>query len=148
LARTDERGQCRGTEGPIEPCRVIPFDIVSCILLHLPDLRTLASAIFVSRTFAASFDAARISITRTILIKMFGEEVLDHALILAWLLNDYGHTTSLAEQVMAIQPESFRPIPSSFMRSLIEIHQVTTIWVELWETRKIWANKWSVGEQR
>jgi hypothetical protein len=129
--------------------RVSPFDIVSCILLHLPDLRALASAIFVNRTLATSFDAARISITRTILFKMFGEEVLDHALILAWLLNDYGDTTSLAEQVMAIQPESFRPIPS-FMRSLVKIHQVTNIWVKPWETRKIWADKWrsSVGEKR
>lgn len=137
-------------EGQIEPCSVIPFDIVSCILLHLPNLRTLASTIFVNRTFTASFNAARVSITRTILVTIFEEEVLDHTLILAWLLNDHGRMTSLAEQIEAKQAENFRPIPSPFIRPLTEIHQVTNIWIELWETRKIWMEKSgpSLGEQQ
>jgi hypothetical protein len=119
----------------------LPFDIVTSILSHIPDLETLSDAILINKTFAASFTEFRLTITRTVVANMFGAELVDCVLMLAVVLAHKGPLKDEKGKISLTPPDPKTTLSFSVMSETIKIWHTTNVWVKLWETDRQWRNR-------
>jgi hypothetical protein len=110
---------------------------------ELPDLDTLGRAIFINKSFATSFKASSKSITRSVILNMFGESSFEYALMLGVLChaNSKGSLKDENGKIPLIPPSPQEALSHRVITGINMIYLTVTTWVNLWETRAMWVKK-------